>query len=294
MIELIKVNKSFHGKKIISDLTLNVNDGEILGILGSDGSGKSTLLRLISGIYHSDSGYLKVGGIPIYENNSLKNEIVLVSEQAYFLPLSTLAEMRRFYKIYYSNFDDKTYHRLLDIFPIKENSELRKFSQGKKRLASLILALSIKTKYLLLDETFQGLDPSISLNLKKMLKDNAKNNTQTIIVCSNNLNELQDLCDKVVLINDGNISLDLINHKFKNTHKFQLAFDFEVSEADFKELNILSYKTEGQIIKILVGGKLSTIQNQLKKLNPLILNQQELNLEEKYIYQESEDHNEKK
>lgn len=286
MIQLIKVNKSFYNTSVLKELTMLVPNATIFGLIGPNGSGKSTILRLIAGIYHADGGYIKVDGQSIYENILLKQQVMLVSDEPYFLSQSTLAEMRRFYKIYYPTFSDKTYHQLLEIFPIKEKSKLHRFSKGMRQQAALILALSINSKYLLLDEAFDGLDPSMRYTLKQFLQKNVLEFGQTVIISSNNLMELTNICDSIGMIYDGRLIISGSQNELTSTiHKYQLAFKTIKTINDFPTLDIVNFTNQGSIIQMIVKGDKSVIEQYINTLKPLIVDNIPINLEEFYIYE---------
>lgn len=285
MIELNGVSKIFYDNFAIDDLTLHIPNATIFGLIGPNGSGKSTILRLISGIYSADSGYLKVDGQSVYENLVLKQRIALVSYDPFFLPQSTLTEMRRFYRVFYPDFSDRFYRQLLDIFHLDETMRIQRFTSSQRRIAALVLALALNPNYLLLDESFNNLDFSLRQPLKNILRDNLENFGQTTIITANNLLELENICDSLAMINKGKIILSGSHAELTtDIHKLQLAFPTKISVKDLSNLNILNYLQEAHHITILVKGNLKTILKTIKSFKPFYIDQLEINLEELFIY----------
>lgn len=104
MIKVDSVNKNFDAVRSLSGVSLIVNDGSVFGLIGSNCSGKSTLLRIISGIYKSSDGDVYVNDSRVYEMPSIKERIVYLSDEQYFMPNSTIYDMMRFYKSIYPTF----------------------------------------------------------------------------------------------------------------------------------------------------------------------------------------------
>ena len=101
MIKISSVNKTFDDVVSLHDVTLNIGTGSIFGLIGSNGSGKSTLLRILSGVYQPDCGDILYDGAPVWENPTVKQEIVYLSDEQFFLTHATIRDMMIFYKSIY-------------------------------------------------------------------------------------------------------------------------------------------------------------------------------------------------
>ena len=120
MIQINGVSKTFGNISSLNKVSIDVNAASIFGLIGSNGSGKSTLLRIMCGIFSPDEGSVTYNNEPIWENTRLKEEIIYLSDEQYFLPASTLNEMRGLYAAFYSRFDDALYCRLCDLFGLDD------------------------------------------------------------------------------------------------------------------------------------------------------------------------------
>ena len=169
MIKSVGLTKKFDGKKALDSVDLEIPEGSIFGLVGSNGSGKSTFLRLASGIYMPDGGEITAGGERIFNNAAMKAEIAYVGDTPYFLPNATIREMARFYRRMYPKFDNNLYNRLIEIFPLDYKARIATMSKGMQRQAALITALASSPSYLLLDEAFDGLDAVMRKVLKSIL-----------------------------------------------------------------------------------------------------------------------------
>ena len=142
MIQAEKLVKCFGDFTALSELTAQIPQGSIYGLVGSNGSGKSTFLRLCAGVYMPDGGSLQVFGEPVYENVPLKSRIFFVADDLYFLPQSNLEEIAAFYRGIYPSFSQEKYQKLCTVFPLDPRKKLNTFSKGMKRQAALLLGLA--------------------------------------------------------------------------------------------------------------------------------------------------------
>ena len=122
MLKLQNVSKSFDGFLALDDLTLNVPQGAVYGLVGPNGAGKTTAIRHITGVYRPDSGSVTLAGEPVFENPEAKAKIGYIPDDIFYYPAATLEDMRRFYRDIYPTFDDALFERLREIFPLPEKS----------------------------------------------------------------------------------------------------------------------------------------------------------------------------
>ena len=169
MIQVNGLTKKFGDFTALSALDCTIPAGCIYGLVGSNGAGKSTLLRLICGIYRPDKGNVTLDGRNIYENPELKEKLVFVPDELYFLPQANMLRMAQTYASFYPRFDRSRFGELTDAFKLNPKANLGTFSKGMRRQAATVLALACKTDFLFLDETFDGLDPIMRNLVKKVL-----------------------------------------------------------------------------------------------------------------------------
>jgi ABC-2 type transport system ATP-binding protein len=286
MILLSNVSKSFDTKKVLDDMNWEVPQGSIFGLVGPNGAGKSTILRLISGVLLPDKGEITIAGQNVYNNPSVKRKILFVPDDPYFLPQSTMKEMRKFYEIFYPSFKESMYRKLLNNFPIDENEKINNFSKGMKRQANIILALSIMPEILLLDEAFDGLDPVMRLTLKRILTDQLLERKFTVVISSHNLRELEDICDRIALISDCRIGLNDEVENIRNLyHKFQVGYT-QLPENDvFADLNPLHLEVRGNVVMLVVKGDSIDLLKQLNETHPVLLDEIPITMEEVFVYE---------
>ena len=222
MIEIRNAVKSFDKVRAIRDLTLTIRDGEIFGLVGTNGAGKSTLLRMIAGILRPDAGEILMDGTPVYENEAVKRELFYISDESYVFPNATPLEMMRFYGTVYPGFSEKRFLEMTDRFGLAGTRRIATFSKGMKKQLALLFGLCAGTRYLLCDETFDGLDPVMRQAVKGLMAEEILDRPFTPVIASHNLRELEDICDTVGLLHEGGVLLSKELSEMKtHIHKVQ-------------------------------------------------------------------------
>lgn len=283
MIQIKNLDKRFGKNKVLDNLDLVINDGDVFGLVGINGSGKSTLLRTISGVYEADSGTIEYDGINVFENPNVKKDIFFLSDNPYYPNNSSINTILDFYKSFY-DVDVDRFNRIVNKFKLNFNKPINNFSKGMKRQLFIALAISICPKYLFLDEAFDGLDPLARLIFKRELLDLIEEKQITVVISSHSLRELEDICDKYGLLDQGRIdNKGSINESKANYHKYQLAFEKEIDKDAFKGIDVVSFNKVGRIIRIVTKGNEEEISSKLKALNPILIDKVEIDFEELFI-----------
>ena len=167
----------------------------------------------------------------------------------------TPEDMRKMYEIFYPTFSNEKFARLMKAIDLPQNKRMSTFSKGMKRQAAVVCGLAASTDILLLDEAFDGLDPTMRISVRKMLFDAMTENESTVVISSHNLTEIEELCDSVGLVHKGKVIFDRELDSVKGSiHKVQVAFDNAKTATDFAELEILSENTIGSVQNFIVNG----------------------------------------
>lgn len=286
MIKIRSLTKQYGTQLVLGDVNIEIPNGSVFGLLGPNGAGKSTLLRIMSGIIKPEIGGVFIDDEKVYDNPQIKKDILLISDDPFYFFNATIEDMKEFYRLWYPNFDDAVYKKFLKIFGLDEHKSMKNFSKGMKRQSFIVLALAIAPKYLFLDEAFDGLDPIMRLTFKRAITQMIEDKEMTVIISSHNLRELEDICDQFGILENGMISTSGDIDKTKdNIHKIQLAFSSEKTNADFKELDLLSIHIQSRVVNLVVKGNISKISNYLETMEPLMMEILNVNLEEIFIYE---------
>ncbi len=286
MINVTGLTKQFDGYKALDNVTCQIPEGCIYGMVGSNGAGKSTFLRLLSGVYKADEGTIEIDGLPVYENPKVKEIVAFVPDDSYFINNSSMNRMAALYAGLYDNFDMERFVFLSDTFKLDRKKSLNTFSKGMRRQVAIILAVSCRPKYLFLDETFDGLDPVMRNLVKSLICKDVEERKATAILTSHSLRELEDTCDQLALLHKGGLAFesDIANLK-TSLFKVQTAFleDYDVSK--FKGLEILHFAKSGSVSNLIVKGDREVVAQQIESMNPAILDILPLSLEEVFTYE---------
>lgn len=223
MINLVDVSKVYKDVKAISDLTINISKGKIIGLIGPNGAGKSTTIGMIIGSIDPTSGEIVVNGESIKGNiNKIKMQIGYVSDdENQTLGLKAIEYLNFIADMYKVSEADRR-QRILDLsdrFKISDRlyERLDSFSKGMKQKIMIIASLIHKPPIWILDEPFNGLDPEIAYTLKVFMREYADEGN-TILLSSHILDILDGICNEVVLIKKGQVifagSLEILKEKF--------------------------------------------------------------------------------
>ncbi|MGN0621191.1 MAG: ABC transporter ATP-binding protein [Porcipelethomonas sp.] len=295
MIELKNTVKGFENEEILRGISLEIPKGSAFGLLGSNGAGKSTILRLISGIYRPESGEVLIDGESVFDNPAIKERVFFINDETIQFSSFTLKELKNYYKGFYPNFSESLFEKLRETVNLPMDKKLTAFSKGMKRQAIVITALACRTDYLLLDEAFDGLDPTMRIIVKRMLVDAIIDRELTAIISSHNLKEIGEFCDRAALLHDGKIifSSELDNIQ-SSIHKIQAVF--RQAEKDMPQsytpeelmgmgLDVMHFEKNQSVYHLVVRGDLDEITAKLREKNPLVLDIVPLSLEEIFIYE---------
>ncbi len=207
VLELKNVSKSFGKRKIIDNLNLEVEEGEIYGFLGPNGSGKTTTIKMILRLINSDSGEIKVNGYDTKKQFEKAMECIgaIVENPDLYKYMSGIDNLRLHARI--RNIDEKRIKEVLELVELKgrEKDKVGKYSLGMKQRLGLALTLLHKPKVLILDEPTNGLDPAGIKKLRDILKEISHKEGVAVFVSSHILSEMQLMCDRVAVLDNGKI-----------------------------------------------------------------------------------------
>ncbi len=286
MIKCTDVVKTFDKFEALSHLSCTIPDGSVYGMVGSNGAGKSTLLRLLTGIYRADTGTIEYDGEPIYENTKLKDDIAFVPDELFFLSQSNMERMAKLYQANYSHFDMDKFNEYAKAFGLNPKANINTFSKGMKRQAATILALSCNTRYIFLDETFDGLDPVMRNLVKRLIYSQVEDRGATAIITSHSLRELEDTCDQLALLHKGGIVFESDIQNLKTSlFKVQVAFKEPYDKSKFANIDMMNYSQKGSVANIIIKGDRGETKALFEAMNPVLFEILPLSLEEVFVYE---------
>lgn len=285
MIELKNLDKTFRDIHAIDHISGSIREGMVFGMIGSNGAGKSTLLRMIAGIIRPDSGEILVDGDLVYENPEVKSQICFLSDTPYYFSNADIRQMRDYYMMIYPTFNQKLFDSLTEKFKLEPKRRISSFSKGMKKQVSILLGLCSGSKYLLCDETFDGLDPVVRQAVKSLFASEIMNRDFTPVISSHNLRELEDICDSIGLLHQGKLLLtqDLDQIKCSICKLQCVVPDPHREQTLIRSLRILRMERTGSLLTLTVRGDRSQILEFVQAQDPLFAEVLPLTLEEIFI-----------
>ncbi len=287
MIKIDSVTKDFEEVRSLDKVALLIEEGSIFGLIGSNGSGKSTLLRIICGIYKPTEGDMLFDGVSVWENPLVKQNIVYLSDEQFFLPHCTIYDMMQMYKSVYHDFSMEKYREYLALFGLDDKRKISTFSKGMQKQASFLLGLSCRTKYILCDETLDGLDPVMRRTVCKIVAEEVAERNITVIFASHNLKEIEDICDHVALLHKGQLLFEAGLDDIKlGIHKIQMSFEkdrLDDVKRQLETMDTVSLTQRGSLFTVIARGDEGSLSDFIGSLNPVFLEFIPLTLEEIFI-----------
>ena len=212
MIELNKVSKIFNGKKIINDVSFEVNTGNVTALIGANGAGKSSIIRLISTIYRQDMGDIRIDGVStLDEPEKIRKKMgVLFGGDVYLYDLLTATENIMYFAMLQGvekGVAQKRIDQLVEVFHMEDyiDRKVEKFSRGMKQKVAFTRALIHDPCILLLDEPSSGLDIEAIATVRSFIR-NCKEKGITVLLSTHNINEME-LCDNFVFLKNGSVTV---------------------------------------------------------------------------------------
>ncbi|MBS5842953.1 MAG: ATP-binding cassette domain-containing protein [Clostridiales bacterium] len=215
-------------KTAVDNVSFTVEEGDIIGLLGPNGAGKTTVLKILSGILYPTYGNVEVAGYtPHIREDEFKKNIALIvgqkNQMMWDLPaIDTLLWLKEIYDIPKSMFNE-TVKKLSVIFQAEDllNLQVRRMSLGQRMKMELIAAMLHSPKVVFLDEPTIGLDVVAQNNLREFVKEYNRQMGATVILTSHNLLDVEALCRKVILINDGKITHNQTLKELTETYNYK-------------------------------------------------------------------------
>ena len=216
---LSSLKSIFHREKLyaeaVKNISFSIESGELVGFLGPNGAGKTTTLKMLSGILHPTDGEVKVlGHTPSQREKVYQKQFALVMGQKNQLiqdlpAIETFIVNKEIYEIPDKEFKENL-DELVELFGIKDilDIQVRKLSLGQRMKCELVAALLHKPKVLFLDEPTIGLDVVAQKNIRDFIKKYNQEEKTTIILTSHYMEDIKELCKRIIIINLGKIIYD--------------------------------------------------------------------------------------
>lgn len=261
-------NRKYEIVKAVNDVSFHVPEGEILGFIGANGAGKSTTIKMLTGILTPTEGKVEINGqIPYKNRKNYVKEIGVVFGQRtqlwWDLPLvETFSVLQQIYRV-----DDKSFKErmnfLNEVLELQEfiKSPVRTLSLGQRMRADLAASMIHNPRVLFLDEPTIGLDVAVKNNIRKAITQINEQEKTTIILTTHDLNDIESLCKRIVMIDKGSLvydgSLEEMKTRFGNYREVNMSL---INNNDLDKMNFVQYfKADTNDIKINKGKEKVTV-----------------------------------
>lgn len=254
------------------NVSINVYEGNIVGLIGENGAGKSTFLKLILGLIEKDEGEVEILGEKNINNNRfiLENIGVVIDDNVIPENLDIVKVNNIMCKIY-RQWDTEKFYKLASEFNLDRGKKIKDYSKGMKMKLSLIVALSHNPQLLVLDEPTTGLDPVAREQILDMFLDFVQDSSHSILFSSHIMDDLEKIADYIIFIKDGKVLLS--ENKDKIIYEWGVIRDEEKILENIEKKYVIAYKKSSYGYDILINDK----EYFREKLNDVIVDDATLN-----------------
>ncbi len=216
------LTKNINNKNILDNISFDIEQGEIIGFVGKNGAGKTTIIKCIAGLYSFDSGEININGYNIKTNfeEALSKVGFIIENPEMYSNLSGLKNLK-IWSLLYGKVDKIYLKELIKKVKLEKriNDKVATYSLGMKQRLGLVQALMHKPSILILDEPTNGLDPVGIMELRDILLGLKNEKNITILIASHMLSELENICDRFIMVDNGKIINQVKLENLKNENK---------------------------------------------------------------------------
>lgn len=205
ILEIKNLIKKYHTKNVIDDISLNVDSGKIVGLLGPNGSGKTTLIKLLAGLLTATSGDILIDNKEI--GIETKAIVSFLPDRPYFANWMKVHDILAFFADFYRDFSMKKAMEMLKLLNIGVNDRIKTMSKGTKEKLNLVLVMSRAARLYLLDEPIAGVDPAARDYILRTIISNYSEDS-SVIITTHYIADVEKILDDVIFLNEGKIELN--------------------------------------------------------------------------------------
>lgn len=285
MLKIEHVSKSIGGKKILEDISMELQPGMIHGLIGENGAGKTTLIQCLVGIYKQDEGSIQLDGQGIYENNMAKMKIGYVADRNQYFNHYKVSEMVGLFKEVYPKFSEEKFHTYNETLKLTLNTKVKNLSKGMQMRLALMLNLASRPELLVLDEPTSGLDALAKKQVLDFIIEAAEEEQMMVVISSHHLSEIERICDEITMLSHGKmIYQSSVDELKQRVRKLQVVFKDKVPDNLDKWQEVLKVEHIGSVYYIVTNEYSKALEDKLNEAGAFLIEAIGLNLEEVFIY----------
>ena len=213
-VEFNKVVKQYGAKRALDIPAWMLEDGEVVGLVGSNGAGKTTFLRILLDLLQADRGHVRMDGRDVRQDASWRARTGSFLDRSFLIEYLTIPEYLEFVGSTFGLTKREISARLepfesfLPLSRIDRNRLMRDLSTGNAKKVGILAALFVRPEFVVLDEPFANLDPPSQIKLKQLLVDMAADPERSMIISSHDLGHVTEVCGRITLLQEGVIEMD--------------------------------------------------------------------------------------
>jgi ABC-2 type transport system ATP-binding protein len=284
LIEVKELSKNYGGIQAVDRVSWTVPQGSITGLLGANGAGKTTTLKLLTGLTRPTHGSGFVGRFDIV-NDSLKVRHVaaFVPEDKNLYDRMKPQDFLRFYFGFFQEWDEGKARMLCEQWQLPWNKKLGAYSKGMRGRMLLAVAITRNPQVLLLDEPTDGMDPEGVEQALRQLTLWVGGGAKSILISTHRLDEVERICDRVILMNQGRILIEGELDDLRATHKL-IQVIASIPDAELNRWTELAgWNREGNVLRIRTRSSPEKVLERLQRYAPSYMEVMDMNLREIYL-----------
>jgi ABC-2 type transport system ATP-binding protein len=286
VIEIKNLTKTYGKARGISDISFNVEEGEIFGFIGPNGAGKSTTIRTLLSLIYPTSGSATIFGKDTVQfAPEIKKEIGYLPSEVFYYDNMKVKDLLNYSASFYKKDCRKRIKELAEIMDLDLNKKIDDLSLGNKKKVGIVQGLLHEPKLIILDEPTSGLDPLMQQKFFELLEEENRKGA-TILFSSHILTEVQRLCNRVAIIKEGKIvTVEKISTLKENTYKkFKVETKSILDPAYFNLAGVNKIETKGNMTSFLFKGNINEVMRKIADIEISNLWIEEPDLEEIFMH----------
>lgn len=217
-LEIRNIHKRYGGFEL-KNLSLSLEEGQIMGFIGPNGAGKTTTIKAVLNQIHLDSGEIRLWGKDhIRCETELKNRIGVVQDEGHFYGHLSIARMKNLIAPFYKTWDEGEYRRFIALFRLEEEKKISELSKGMRMKFAIALALSHGADLLIMDEPTSGLDPLVREELLDLLRHVIEDERKSVFFSTHITSDLDKVADRIALLDEGRLLFDRPKDELLDDH----------------------------------------------------------------------------
>lgn len=266
MIVCEQLQKQYGKKVILANVSFQIDQPKIIGMIGRNGVGKSTLLKLLAGHLKPSLGTVEVVGNKAFQNLTVAANTILIEDAMTFPAVLTLKEILQIAPRFYANFALDLALELLNFSGISEKAYHYQLSKGQKAAFNLIYGIASRSAVTLLDEPMNGMDETIRDDMYRVILKDFLAYPRVILISSHYLNEMEHLIEDILLLHEGQVELFSPVDEVQNL-AVKLVGQKENIEAHLADYEVLATRNNGPIFEAIVKANERPLPEQVRMQN---------------------------